>query len=43
MLRLEFLGAGLAAAVTFSASYGYADEFAAHLTGFNEIGSISSH
>ena len=49
MLRLEFLGAGLAAAVTFSASYGYADgssagsdEFSARLSGFNEIGSISA-
>ena len=43
MLRAKFFEAGLvAAAVTFSAGYGYADEseFSAHLTGFNEIGSI---
>jgi hypothetical protein len=29
-----------AAAVVFSASYACAEEFTAHLTGFNEIGSI---
>ena len=43
MLRLKLLGAGLiAGAVSFSAGPGYADEseFSAHLTGFNEIGSI---
>ena len=41
MLRLKLLEAGLVAvAVTFSASYGYADEFSAKLSGFNEIGSI---
>jgi len=30
----------LARAVSFSASYGYAEEFSARLSGFNEIGSI---
>ena len=41
MLRLKFLEAGLVAAVvSFSASSGYADEFSAKLSGFNEIGSI---
>ena len=41
MLRLKFLEASLvAAAVAFSASCGYADEFSARLSGFNEIGSI---
>jgi hypothetical protein len=46
MLRLKLLEAGLvAAAVTFSATYGYADDsstrdFSARLSGFNEIGSI---
>jgi hypothetical protein len=46
MLRLKLLEAGLvAAAVSFSTSYGYADDsstrdFAARLSGFNEIGSI---
>jgi len=41
MLRLKFLEAGLiAGAVSFSASSGYADEFSARLSGFNEIGSI---
>src|SRR5271165_1260014 len=50
MLRLKILEAGLVAAVvTFSAGYGYADEssagsneFSARLSGFNEIGSIPS-
>src|SRR6516165_5513487 len=41
MLRLKLLEAGLiAGAVSFSASYGYAEEFSARLSGFNEIGSI---
>jgi len=41
MLRLRLLEAGLiASAVSFSASYGYAEEFSARLSGFNEIGSI---
>jgi len=30
----------IAGAVSFSASYGYAEEFSARLSGFNEIGSI---
>ena len=43
MLRLKVLEAGLiAGAVSFSAGYGYADEFSARLSGFNEIGSIPS-
>jgi hypothetical protein len=43
MLRLKLLEAGLiAGAVSFSASYGYADDFSARLSGFNEIGSIPS-
>ena len=43
MLRLKILEAGLVAAVvTFSAGYVYADEFSARLSGFNEIGSISA-
>src|SRR5271168_3652109 len=41
MLRLKLLEASLVAAVvTFTAGYGYADEFSARLSGFNEIGSI---
>ncbi|MBV8133476.1 MAG: CHRD domain-containing protein [Alphaproteobacteria bacterium] len=41
MLRFKLLEAGLiAGAVSFSASYGYAEEFSARLSGFNEIGSI---
>jgi len=41
MLRLKLLEAGLiAGAVSFSASSGYADQFSARLSGFNEIGSI---
>ena len=44
MLRLKFLGAGLVAAVvTFSASYGHADdEFSARLNGFNELGGLNN-
>jgi CHRD domain len=41
MLRLKLLEASLvAAAVSFSTSSGYAEEFSARLSGFNEIGSI---
>jgi hypothetical protein len=41
MLRLKLLEAGLVAAVVaFSGSYGYAEDFSARLSGFNEIGSI---
>ena len=41
MLRLKILEASLVAAVvTFTAGYGYAEEFSARLSGFNEIGSI---
>jgi hypothetical protein len=41
MFRLKLLEASLVAAVvTFSAAYVYADEFSARLSGFNEIGSI---
>ncbi len=41
MLRLKLLEAGLiAGAVSLSASYSYADDFSARLSGFNEIGSI---
>ena len=43
MLRLKLLEASFAAAIVmFAAGHGYADEseFSAHLTGFNEIGSI---
>jgi len=43
MLRLKILEASLVAAVvTFSASCGYADEFSARLSGFNELGSLPS-
>jgi hypothetical protein len=45
MLRAKFFEAGLvAAAVTFSAGYGYADEseFSAHLSGFQEIGGLGA-
>jgi CHRD domain len=41
MFRLKLLEASLVAAgVTFSAGYGYAEDFSAQLNGFNEIGSI---
>jgi hypothetical protein len=41
MSRLRLLAASLiAGAMTFSANCGYADEFSARLSGFNEIGSI---
>ena len=41
MLRSRLLEASLVAAVvTFSAGYVYADDFSARLSGFNEIGSI---
>ena len=41
MLRLKLLEVGLVAAVVaFSGSYGYAEDFSARLSGFNEIGSI---
>ena len=41
MLRLKLFEAGLVVvAVTLSASCGYADDFSARLSGFNEIGSI---
>src|SRR5271169_2202014 len=43
MLRLKLFEACLIAAVViFSASYGYADEFSACLSGFNELGSLPS-
>ena len=43
MLRLKLLEAGLVAGiVSFSASYGYADDFSARLNGFNELGSLPS-
>jgi hypothetical protein len=43
MLRVKLLEAGLvAAAVTFSAGYGYADDFAARLNGFNELGALNA-
>src|ERR1700680_4314256 len=43
MLRVKLLAASLVAAVvTFSASYGYAAEFSARLSGFNELGSLPS-
>jgi hypothetical protein len=41
MFRLKLIEASLVAAVvTFSASYGYAAEFSARLSGFNELGSL---
>jgi CHRD domain-containing protein len=43
MFRLKLLEASLVAAVvTFAASYGYASEFSARLSGFNELGSLPS-
>jgi hypothetical protein len=43
MLRLKLFEAGfVVVAVSFSASYGYADEFSAKLSGFNELGSLPS-
>ena len=40
MHRYDITATAFAAAVAFSASYACAQEFTAHLTGFNEIGSI---
>ena len=40
MRRYDITATAFAAAVAFSASYACAQEFTAHLTGFNEIGSI---
>jgi hypothetical protein len=41
MIHLKLLEAGLVAGIVgFSASYGYAEDFSARLSGFNEIGSI---
>ena len=40
MRRSDFTAAAVAVAVGLSASYAYAQEFTAHLKGFNEIGSI---
>ena len=43
MFRLKLIEASLVAAVvTFAASYGYAADFSARLSGFNELGSLPS-
>jgi hypothetical protein len=43
MLRLKLLEASLVAAVViFAASCGYADEFSARLSGFNELGTLNA-
>jgi hypothetical protein len=43
MFRLKLIEASLVAAVvTFAAGYGYAADFSARLTGFNELGSLPS-
>jgi hypothetical protein len=43
MSRFKLLEASLVAAVvTFSASFGYAEEFSARLNGFNELGALNA-
>jgi len=43
MLHLKLLEAGLiAGAVSFSASYSYADDFSARLNGFEELGALNA-